>query len=105
VNVNINIVPTLSSKSDEIFTNLFFARTFSESWKKVGAYSMQFNLTENSGLWTTIESSGFANATGSNGLQSIKLDLSGFNGIVPFDQEYRNAVKFVVIPDWNSVAP
>ena len=66
---------------------------------------MQFNLTENSGLWTTIESSGFANATGSNGLQSIKLDLSGFNGIVPFDQEYRNAVKFVVIPDWNSVAP
>jgi hypothetical protein len=103
-NVNINILPTLLDGSDKIFSNLYFSRTFSSGWERVGSYDIRFNLTENEGWWTVIGASGLENMTNSNGEQSIKLDLSDHNDTIPFTiDNYRNTVKFVVVPDWTSV--
>lgn len=103
-NVNVEIFPSLGSANDKIFSNLYFARTYSSGWEKIGDYSLKFNLTENEGYWSTVESAGLENATSSNGVQSIKLDLSEYNEVIPFTMEnYRNTVKFIIIPDWNSI--
>lgn len=105
-NVNINVTPVLKN-NDEIFSNLFFARIFESSktkWTKIGSYGIYFNLTQNEGLWSVIGSSGLENATSSNGEQSILLDLSDYSKPIPFTIEnYRNSVKFVIVPDWSSV--
>ncbi len=104
-NINVEIFPSLESANDKIFSNLYFARTYTSGWKKLGDYSLKFNLTENEGYWSTIESGGLENATSINGVQSIKLDLSEYNEVIPFTMEnYRNTVKFIVIPAWNSVS-
>ena len=101
-NVNINVVPSLAT-NDAIFSNLYFSRTFT-NWEKIGDYFIKFNLTQNEGYWSTVESGGLENATGSNGVQSIKLDLSQYSEVIPFTIEnYRNSVKFIIVPDWNSV--
>lgn len=101
-NVNINVVPSLATE-DVIFSNLYFSRTFT-NWEKIGDYFIKFNLTQNEGYWSTVESAGLENATSSNGVQSIKLDLSKYSETIPFTIEnYLNTVKFVIIPDWSSV--
>jgi len=103
-NVNVNIIPTLVNSDDKIFSNLYFSRTFS-SWKKIGEYEMTFNLTKNEGHWSVLESGGIENMTSSNGAQSVKLDLSNYNEVIPFTIEnYRNSVKFVIVPDWSSIS-
>ena len=103
-NVDITVIPTLVDEDDNFFSNLYFSRTYSD-WEKIGDYSIIYNLTENVGLWSTLESSGLQNATSSNGLQSIKLDLTNFNEVIPFDEQRGNTVKFVITPVWSSVEP
>lgn len=105
-NVDIRVVPTLTSPNDDIFSNLYFSRT-TTGWRKIGSENLGliFNLTQNNGLWTVIGASdAMKNLSGTDkGIQNIQLDLTNFNGIIPFDQEYRNTVKFVIVPDWTSV--
>jgi hypothetical protein len=102
-NVDITIIPTLTSPS-EIFSNLYFSRT-TTGWKKIGDAELIFNLTQNKGLWSVLGASdNLKNLSGSEkGIQNIQLDLTDFDDIVPFDQQYENTVKFVVIPNWNSI--
>lgn len=106
-NVNIKIVPTLATPQDTLFSNLYFART-TTGWKKIGSPSLGliFNLTQNEGLWTVIGASdSMKNLTGSDkGTQNIQLDLTTFNEVIPFSENRRNTVKFVIVPDWNSVS-
>lgn len=105
-NVDVKIVPTLTNPNDKIFSNLYFSRT-TTGWKKINHpdLGLVFNLTQNKGLWTVIgPSDNMRNLSGTDkGAQNIQLDLRDFNEIIPFDQEYKNTVKFIVIPDWNSV--
>jgi hypothetical protein len=105
-NVDIKVIPTLAESDDSIFSNLYFSRT-TTGWKKIGSenFGLVFNLTQNKGLWTVIGSSdSMKNLSASDkGSQNIQLDLTDFRGIIPFDQNYRNTVKFVVVPDWTSV--
>lgn len=103
-NVDIKVIPSLVEKEDDIFYNLDFARTFTSGWKNIGDYEMRFNLTKNKGYWSVIGTSTLENMTNSNGEQSIRLDLSNFNNTIPFNEIRRNAVKFVIVPDWNSVS-
>ncbi len=105
-NVDIKVVPTLLDHTDAIFSNLYFSRT-TTGWKKIGNEDLGliFNLTQNKGLWTVLGASdAMKNLSASDkGVQNIQLDLAGFNEIIPFDQEYRNTVKFVILPNWASV--
>lgn len=105
-NVDIAVVPTLTDSDDDIFSNLYFSRTTS-GWEKIGSenFGLIFNLTQNKGLWTVIGASDAMKnlSTTDKGTQNIQLDLTAFNSIVPFDQEYKNTVKFVIVPDWDSV--
>ncbi|GEM_PF-7095773 len=106
-NVDVDIIPTLVNSNDNIFSNLYFARIFESSkskWTKIGFYKMKFNLTKNEGYWSVLTSSGLENATNSNGEQSILLDLSEYEDPIPFTIEnYRNSIKFIIVPDWSSV--
>ncbi|MEM4181819.1 MAG: hypothetical protein QXX68_01540 [Candidatus Pacearchaeota archaeon] len=105
-NINIEVTPILVNSNDEIFSNLYFARTYESSkskWTKIGSYKMIFNLTENAGYWSIIGSTGLQNATwsGTNGDQSVLLDLSDYKKPIPFDiQNYRNAIRFRIVPVW-----
>ncbi len=105
-NVNIKVVPTLTTTQDALFSNLYFSRT-TTSWKKIGSSTLGliFNLTQNEGLWTVIGSSdSIKNLSSSEkGIQNIQLDLTTFNEVTPFNEVRRNTVKFVIIPDWNNI--
>jgi hypothetical protein len=105
-NVNVKIVPTLVDEDDDIFSNLYFSRT-TTGWKKIESedFGLIFDLTQNKGLWTVIGASDTMKnlSTSDKGTQNIQLDLTTFDAVVPFDQEYRNTVKFVIVPDWDSV--
>jgi hypothetical protein len=106
--VDINVRPELTNDNDNVFSNLYFSRTPSTNYKKIGEYSLRFNLTQNKSNWLGIGPSGMEPmkpSLSTNGKQYIKLDLSDFNDILPFDEQRKNVVKFTISPIWSSIEP
>jgi hypothetical protein len=106
--VDIEVTPMLENPNDEIFSNLYLSRTPSSNFIRIGEYSMRFNLTADEGNWLGIGSSSMEPKRTdliTNGRQYIRLDLTSFNRIIPFDEQRTNKVKFVITPIWSSVEP
>lgn len=107
-NIDITVTPTLKNLNDNIFSNLYFSRTsvggFTDPNSKIGDYSMRFNLTSNKSEWLGIGASKMEKRTSANGKQYLKLDLNNFEGIIPFDEERNNTIKFLITPIWNENA-
>lgn len=90
-NVNITVTPILdNSDSLHIFDNLWFGRTYTSGWEKIGEYDILMNSTAPDMSW-----SGWIE-------QSVKLDLSDYTteyGQVPFDiVDHESTVVFEVLP-------
>lgn len=98
-NVDVIIKPELTNQEDKIFSNLLFSRTTTNR-RRIGDYFISFNLTKNKGYWSVIGSyNNLKNfSSDEKGTQYIWLDLTNFRGIIPFDEQYRNKLKFKVIP-------
>jgi len=105
---DIIVTPTLKDVQDSVFSNLYLSRTTS-SLEKIGTYSLVYNLSQNKRTWSVIGTGevlkNVTNSSGSNGEQTMKLDLTNFRGIIPFDQPIRNTVKFVITPAWSGMEP
>jgi hypothetical protein len=107
-NVNITVKPELiNDTAGNLFSNLYFARTFETSlsnWDKIGNYEIKFNLSGDTGLSFRNAIDPETGLSSSTPSQSVLLNVENFNGIVPFPEERRNTVKFVIVPDWNSIS-
>lgn len=102
--IDIEVRPTLTTAEDEVFSKLYFSRTEKTNYKKIGEYIMRFNLTENKSNWLGIGSSNMEPMKPdliTNGRQYIKLDLTNFREIIPFEETRKNKVKFVITPIWS----
>lgn len=108
-NIDINVTPTLKDPNDNLFSNLYFSRTTGKTnFKKIGTYSLFFNLSQNKSTWVGIGANDNMEARKEsnvgNGRQYMKLDLNNFEGIIPFDEERNNTIKFLITPIWNENA-
>jgi len=106
--VDIKVTPVLKNTNDNFFSNLKFSNKNS-SYKSIGSYFINFtNLSKKDKDWCVLLSDGTLkkeNETTSKGEQYIKLDLTNFEGIIPFDIPMQNTVVFQITPLWSSVEP
>jgi len=92
-NVNIEVHPKLKTDDEKnIFQNLWFARTTSETKKRIGNYTILMNQTSEFENWATKHN------------QYIWLNLKNYiseNGQVPFDiVDHKKTVIFEVMPSY-----
>ena len=104
-NIDIRVTPTLRNQNDNIFSNIVLGITPGGTHKKIGEFSLIYNLTQNKSNWMVLNSAGLRNfSTTNQGEHSIKLDLKNFEEIIPFDEERNNTIKFLITPIWNENA-
>lgn len=105
--LDINVIPRLKTE-DSIFSNIYFSRIPSEKPKeksRIGNHLLRFNLTSNKSEWLGIGSNKMEVKSNTNGKQIIWLDLTNFEGIVPFEMPMENTIIFQINPIWSSVEP
>ena len=95
-NINITVTPILASGTDDIFDNLKFSKSVSDSlssWKEIGNYSIEMNSTSPSPSWSDWQR------------YAIRLDLSNYldsEEQIPFDIiNHNNVVLFEVLPRYD----
>lgn len=107
--VDIKVTPKLKNPNDDFFSNLKFSSSSAASkYKSINNYDLSFvGLSKNSKNWSVLTATGeLRNESGTNkGEQYIKLDLTKFEGIIPFEQPMQNIVVFQITPIWSSVEP
>ena len=107
--VDVIITPVLKNQNDSFFSNLKFSGSSSASkYKSIGNYNLNFTgLSKNNKNWSVLTANGeLRNLSGTNkGEQYIKLDLTRFEGIIPFDVPMQNTILFQITPVWSSVEP
>ncbi|MBS3091382.1 hypothetical protein J4217_02965 [Candidatus Pacearchaeota archaeon] len=81
-NVAIVISPELVNESDEIFSNLYFARRAADSYKRIGSWSMNVSAPTAGGV--------------ESDYMYMKLDLRNFDGNITEDRIGKRAdVRFI----------
>lgn len=97
-NINITITPKLDEGSDDIFDNIKFSKSISDSlssWINIGDYSINMAKTSSDGSWSDWER------------YAIRLDLMSYLNSgeqVPFDIiDYKKTIRFQILanPDYD----
>src|SRR3989344_6074882 len=84
--VAVKVTPQLSNSSEEIFSNLYFARRTTEPYGKIGNFSL--NISQPSSLGDVTDEYFY-----------VKLDLTGYTGTISADKlGHKAQVVFYALP-------